>query len=99
MVSRHRQTNERNLFFAVGLPLRAMEAEFIPASQRPDGTWRKARRVKPGFVPVEEREVYVSAQRRELLKVAANPIIAGGDVSDRTDLDVLKVDAAACLPL
>jgi partner of Y14 and mago protein len=44
----------------------------IPASTRPDGTKRKEVKVRPGFVPIEDQQRFVSAK-----KVAQENVVVG----------------------
>lgn len=60
----------------------------IPATRRPDGTWRKEIRVRPGFVPLEEAGAYKSPAQRAMEARNGLPVGASPDILDAPEYNV-----------
>jgi partner of Y14 and mago protein len=54
------------------------EERVIPGSQRADGSFRKERKVRPGFVPLEDVKRYTIPQNKSANPGSGKPGIPGG---------------------
>lgn len=66
------------------------EERWIPGSRRADGSYRKERKVRPGFTPLEDLQRYASPAARRQQQAAATPPPAAPEKKKPTHSDQPK---------
>ncbi|XP_016980360.2 partner of Y14 and mago-like [Drosophila rhopaloa] len=81
--------------------LQSNESKIIPASMRPDGSWRKARRLKDGYVPQEDVPLY-KIRGKDGISISRFPILTDieegeGKECNQPEVNKSSVNKEVCL--
>uniref|UniRef100_A0A6P4EQA8 Partner of Y14 and mago n=1 Tax=Drosophila rhopaloa TaxID=1041015 RepID=A0A6P4EQA8_DRORH len=74
--------------------LQTNESKIIPASMRPDGSWRKARRVKDGYVPQEDVPLY-KIRGKDGISISMFPILTDIEEGEREECNQPEVNKSS----
>ncbi|XP_017053608.1 partner of Y14 and mago-like [Drosophila ficusphila] len=75
----------------MGSKIKTIEGKIIPASRRPDGSWRKARRIRDGYVPPEEVPLY-KIRGKDGVQISMYPIITS-EATEKQELQEPQIQS------